>query len=89
MPDDRLIEVELRDTHDRLEFTLVAPPQADMRKRRVSVLTPLGLSFVGKTVGDMVQLPIAIGQWNAALLRDARPCQASANNETSLPFAAR
>lgn len=69
-----ILEVELMDCRGLLEFTLVRPDDADALKRRVSILTSLGLSFIGQPVGAVAQFPCTSGSWNVARLRAARPC---------------
>ncbi|HEX7012820.1 MAG TPA: GreA/GreB family elongation factor [Steroidobacteraceae bacterium] len=36
-------------------YTLVFPAQADISRRRVSVLAPLGIALLGSRVGDVVE----------------------------------
>jgi transcription elongation GreA/GreB family factor len=68
------LEVELMDCRDLLEFTLVHPGHADALQRRVSILTPLGLSFIGQPVGAIAPFPCMAGSWNVAKLRTTRLC---------------
>jgi len=59
---------------DQLEFTLVCPRDADPASRRVSILTPLGLSFLGCAVGAVVRVPMASGHSRFATLLAASKC---------------
>jgi len=50
-------EVTLRDLERRgnTVYTVVWPHEADIRKLKVSVITPLGLSVLGRYVGERVE----------------------------------
>lgn len=52
------VRIQMMGCSDQLEFTLVFPENADPASRRVSILTPLGLSFLGRTVGAVVRVPL-------------------------------
>ena len=43
------------DTDDEVVYQLLGPEEADVKKGSISVLSPLGQSMLGKTVGDEVQ----------------------------------
>lgn len=58
------------------EMTLVRPGDADISLGRVSVLTLIGLNFVGRVVGSVAQIQFATGQPQEATLLAARPCAA-------------
>lgn len=40
------------DTGEKMSFTLVLPPEADVDEGRISVLAPLGTAMLGYRVGD-------------------------------------
>ena len=52
------VRIQMMGCSEQLEFTLVCPRDADPASRRVSILTPLGLTFLGRTVGAVVQVPL-------------------------------
>ena len=68
------LQIEPADGREVREFTLVCPRDADVSQRRVSVLTPLGLSFIGQTVGAMARLPHATGGTSAVRILGVRRC---------------
>lgn len=42
------------DTDEEITYQLLGPEEADVKKGSISVLSPLGRSIIGKTVGDEV-----------------------------------
>jgi len=42
------------DTEEEITYQLLGPEEADVKKGSISVLSPLGQSLLGKTVGDEV-----------------------------------
>ena len=42
------------DTDEEVSYQLLGPEEADVKKGSISVLSPLGKSIIGKTVGDEV-----------------------------------
>jgi regulator of nucleoside diphosphate kinase len=86
---DSTVRIQMMGCSDQLEFTLVWPEDADPASRRVSILTPLGLSFLGRTVGAVVRVPLVhkhsrpatlLAVWRSAGL--ARHPQAKEVHET-------
>ncbi len=47
---------------DRQEITLVLPHEADLSRRRVSVLAPIGAALLGMAVGDAIEWPLPGGK---------------------------
>jgi regulator of nucleoside diphosphate kinase len=49
--------IDLREVSEPAEFTitLVFPEDADTRKNRVSILTPIGMSLMGARKGDIIE----------------------------------
>ncbi|MCY1172686.1 MAG: hypothetical protein V4455_15810 [Pseudomonadota bacterium] len=70
------MEVQLSGCSAPKEMTLVSPGDADIALGRVSVLTLIGLNFVGRVVGSVAQIPSAQGPSQAATLLAARRCTA-------------
>ena len=52
------VRIQMMGCSEQLDFTLVCPRDADPASRRVSILTPLGLTFLGRIVGAVVQVPL-------------------------------
>lgn len=68
------VKIQMLGCSDQLEFTLVCPRDADPALRRVSILTPLGLSFLGRAVGAVVRVPLASGHSRFASLLAVWEC---------------
>lgn len=68
------MDVQLSGCSAPKEVTLVSPGDADISLGRVSVLTLIGLNFVGRVVGSVAQIPSAQGPSQAATLLAARRC---------------
>jgi regulator of nucleoside diphosphate kinase len=68
------VRIQMLGCGDQLEFTLVCPRHADPASRRVSILTPLGPSFLGCAVGAVVRVPMASGHFRFATLLAASKC---------------
>lgn len=49
------------DSGDLWTFTLCYPPDMDIDKNRISVLSPLGTAIFGQRVGDIVDWPVPAG----------------------------
>lgn len=50
------------DSHERMEFTLVFPREADIEEGRISVLAPLGTAMLGHHVGDEFEWVVPYGR---------------------------
>jgi transcription elongation factor GreA len=44
------------DTDEETTYQLVGPYEADLKKRKISVQSPLGRALIGKTVGDTAEV---------------------------------
>lgn len=44
------------DTEDEVEYILVGEYEADITKRRISIVSPIAKSLIGKSVGDIVEV---------------------------------
>lgn len=73
---NRTLMLQLPDFPEPQELTLVCPEEANTSLNRVSVLTLLGLSFVGRVVGSIAQLQLAAGPSVTARLLAVRRCAA-------------
>lgn len=68
------VAVELPGCDAPKEMTLVCPEDADISRGRVSVLTAVGLSFIGRVVGCVAQIQLSTGlPEGASLLAVRRP----------------
>ena len=45
------------DTGEKSEITLVYPSDADINRRRISILAPVGAALIGLRVGDEIEWP--------------------------------
>lgn len=70
------LKLALPDDEEPQELTLVCPADADLSLARVSVLTLLGLSFVGRVVGSVAPLQWAGGSAKVVRLLAAKRCMA-------------
>lgn len=59
-----------------VELMLVHPEVADMSLRRASVLSAIGLAFIGRAVGAVARVPLCGGGSVRAKLVSARPSRA-------------
>lgn len=44
-----------------MEYTLVAPPEADLASGKISVKSPIGIGLLGKSVGDVAEVSVPAG----------------------------
>jgi regulator of nucleoside diphosphate kinase len=50
------------DTGEKSEITLVYPSDADINRRRISILAPVGAALIGLRVGDEIEWPLPSGR---------------------------
>ena len=50
------------DTGEESEITLVYPSDADVNRRRISILAPVGAALIGLRVGDEIEWPLPSGK---------------------------
>ena len=51
-------KVQLKDENDvELSYTLVFPEDADIDQDKISILSPIGCSLIGNTVGSTISFP--------------------------------
>lgn len=56
-------QVEFKDEHgESWEYWLVFPDDADLTKRKLSILSPIGSSIIGYRIGDKVTIPTPKGR---------------------------
>lgn len=56
------VRVRTVGTDAEREFTLVVPGHSDLRKGRISVLTPVGAALLGRREGDTVECDVPAGR---------------------------
>ena len=56
------VRVRTIGTDAEREFTLVVPGHSDVRKGRISVLTPVGAALLGRREGDTVECDVPAGR---------------------------
>lgn len=56
-------EVHLRelDSDERWTFVVCFPEEADVRRNRISILSPVGTAVIGCRIGDVVDWPVPSG----------------------------
>ncbi len=57
-----VVEFEDEETGERQEVTLVYPHQADVERRRISVLAPVGAALLGLSRGQSITWPVPSGR---------------------------
>lgn len=50
-----IVKLADMDTDEEVTYQLLGPEEADVKKGSISVMSPLGRSIIGKTVGDEVR----------------------------------
>jgi len=66
MPDDEVyilsnIVVQDLTNEEKIKFTLVSPEEADFELDKISAVSPLGNSLLGKKVGEIVDIDVGTG----------------------------
>ena len=65
-----LSKVEIRNTKTNLKiaYTIVPESEADIKKNRISVSSPIATALLGKRVGDVVEVNVPAGVMNFEVL---------------------
>lgn len=66
MPKDKvhiLSNIKVKNLKDSkvLEYTIVSPEEADFEKNKLAATTPVGQAFIGKSIGDTVEIKVPAG----------------------------
>ncbi len=48
-------------TQNEMEFTIVLPSHADIKAKKISVITPMGAALIGFRIGDEVEWELPAG----------------------------
>ena len=69
-----LSTVKLRNIKNKMEvkYTLVAEQEADLKRGRISIKSPVGKAVLGKEVGDVVEIDAPAGKMEFELLEITR-----------------
>ncbi|GAB1371357.1 transcription elongation factor GreA [Candidatus Kapaibacterium sp.] len=65
-PDDKVyilskVKVKNQNTNKIMEYQLVSADEADFEKNKISVLSPMGKSLMGKSVGEIAEIKVPAG----------------------------
>ena len=66
------VQVKNRKTGKEITYTLVSPPEADFTINKISVQSPIGKAFLGKSVGDVVEVKVPAGTLSFEILDISR-----------------
>lgn len=77
LPNDKvyiLTKVRLEDlkTHEEVNYILVSPEEANFEDNKISVTSPLGKGLLGKTKGDVINIPVPAGTLEYKIIDIAR-----------------
>lgn len=69
-----LSTVELKNLKNnaKVKYTLVAEQEADIKKGRISVKSPVGKAILGKEIGDIIDITVPAGSMQFELLDISR-----------------
>ncbi|MFH1076527.1 MAG: transcription elongation factor GreA [Pseudomonadota bacterium] len=63
-----VVMLENLDTEEKVRYQLLGPEEADIKKGRISIASPLGSAILGKTVGDEIVISTPGGKRNYEVL---------------------
>lgn len=66
------IKIKNTKNNQEMKYTLVAENEADLKLGKISVSSPIGKSFLGKKVGDKVEVQVPSGTMYFELLEISR-----------------
>lgn len=66
------VRVKNQKTGKEITYTLVSPPEADFTVNKISVQSPIGKSFLGHSVGDVVEVKVPAGTLSFEILEISR-----------------
>ncbi len=55
------VKIKNRDNNTTMEYTIVSESEADLKKGKISVKTPIAQGLLGKKVGDCVEIKVPSG----------------------------
>jgi transcription elongation factor GreA len=63
------VTLEQAETGHKLQYVIVGEPEADIKKGRISVTSPVARGLIGREVGDEVKIPAPGGQKTYEVLK--------------------
>lgn len=66
------VRVKNHKTDSEQTYTLVSAQEADLRQNKISVTSPIGKAFLGKEVGDVVEVDVPAGTVTFEILEISR-----------------
>ncbi|MBN1638201.1 MAG: transcription elongation factor GreA [Ignavibacteriales bacterium] len=66
MPKDKVhilsnIKVKNLNNSKLVEYVIVSPEEADFEKNKLAATTPVGQAFIGKAIGDVIEIKVPAG----------------------------
>ena len=80
---DSTVEFEDLGTSDVEEYTITFPDRADVERKRISILAPIGTALIGCRVGDIVKWATPGGIRQLKVRRVTAPASSSATLASS------
>jgi len=80
---DSTVEFEDLGTSEIEEYAITFPDRADVERKRISILTPIGTALIGCRVGDIVKWPTPGGIRQLKVRRVNAPAASSPSVATS------
>lgn len=80
---DSAVEFEDLGTHEVEEYTITFPERADVERKRISILAPIGTALIGCRVGDIVRWATPGGIRQLKVRRVIVPASDSATSTAS------
>ena len=77
---DSTVEFEDLGTSEIEEYTIAFPENADVERRRISILAPIGTALIGCRVGDIVKWPTPGGIRQLKVRRVVAPAPVTASS---------
>ncbi len=80
---DSTVEFEDLETNEIEEYTITFPDRADVERKRMSILAPIGTALIGCRVGDLVRWSTPGGVRHLKVRRVVGPAASSAAATTA------
>jgi regulator of nucleoside diphosphate kinase len=63
-----VVRIKAADTNEILDLKLVTPDKADIKKRKISIMAPIGTALIGFRKGQQVQWQVPAGKKTFTIL---------------------
>jgi len=63
-----VVRIKADDKEEIMEFTLVTPDKADIRKKKISIMAPMGTALIGFRQGQKVKWKVPAGKRTFTIL---------------------